>query len=197
MEKSVPPAFSWASIQKWAWPHQHPEDWIQLEIQIICLSVLFFKINTLVNPRHEELMYYFTHVDVFPFILILVFSMLTFSLHLPVVCPHVLWLCWPTGWRFLPPCVHQHDCKYILSWWTWQGSNLRICVPCHKIPTCGQIVLTREVVMKWLVRKWMEFCGLNNSIVRTRVQGEAGMRDPVRKAAGAGANMPWMSLTSS
>lgn len=124
LRKSVPPTFSWASIQKRAWPHQHPEGWIQLQIQIICLSVLFVKINILVNPRHKELMYYFTHVDVFPFILIPVFSMLSFSLRLPVVCSHVLWLCWPTGWRFLPPCVHQHDCKYILSWWTWWGSNI-------------------------------------------------------------------------
>lgn len=63
---------------------------------------------------------------------------------------------------------------------------MRICVPCHEIPTCGQIVLTREVVMKWLVRKGMEFRGLSNVVVRTRIQGEAGMRDPVRKQQGQG-----------
>ena len=63
-------------------------------------------------------------------------------------------------------------------------------MPCHEIPTCGQIVLTREVVMKWLVRKGIEFLGLSNIVVRTRIQGDAGVRNPVRKQQGQGASMP-------
>lgn len=40
--------------------------------------------------------------------------------------------------------------------------------------------------VRGLVRKGMEFRGLSNVVVRTRIQGEAGMRDPVRKQQGQG-----------
>lgn len=47
--------------------------------------------------------------------------------------------------------------------------------------TSVQIFLRKKIVMKWLVGKVTELRGLSNLITRTRAQGKAVLKDPVKK----------------